>query len=649
MTADVKTAPRLPSQWIVPVLCIAGTVVSLQQTLVVPLIPEWPKLLGTSEDNASWLVTATLLSGAVATPILARLADMVGKRRIMIVALAAIIVGSLLGVFFSSFAVVCLARALQGMGASLIPIGISILRDELPREKVGAAVAMMSATMGIGSAVGLPLAGVLVEHFSWHALFIVSAVMGVLMLSGVLLAVPESQVKAAGRFDLLGALGLSAALLLLLIPISKGGHWGWTSESVIVMLVGSAIMLAIWTPWELRHPSPMVDLRTSARRPVLLTNVASLLIGFAMYANMMTTTQQLQMPEFTGYGFGLSLIAAGLCMLPGGLAMVFLSPVSAALTKRFGARTTLLIGALALGCAYIARAYLTDAIWQIVLGATLCSAATAIAYAAMPSLIMRSVPITETASANGLNALLRSVGTSTSSAAVAAVLTNIAISVHGHVLPQLQGFRVVFFMAALAALASACVTAFIPRAAGVPAAVAHPATVAAESAVPDVQDVVVTGSLLTPTGLPVRRAVVTALAESGAHIDWGRVEGGTYKLALPGEGRYVLVASGDGWATKAEFVELSGDTLPTLHFSQRLQLTGVATLDGTPMADASITLITHSGEYHASTATDADGKFALPLPPTGRYVVAGIDTAGGRTCARSVMVVGQPVSITLEF
>ena len=323
---SAKRAERTDSQWLVGVLCIAGTVVSLQQTLVVPLIPEWPKLLHTSEGNASWLVTATLLAGAVVTPILARLADMVGKRKIMLVALAALIVGSGLGIVFDSFGVLVLARTLQGVGASLIPIGISILRDELPRERVGGAVAIMSATLGIGSAVGLPLAGVLVEHFSWHALFVVSAVMGVVMLVGVITVVPESPVKAAGRFDLLGAIGLSVALLLLLIPISKGGHWGWGSERVIVMVGASLVALAVWVPWELRHTSPMVDLRTSARRPVLLTNAAALLIGFAMYANMMTTTQQLQLSSATGYGFGLSLIAAGCACCPVGSPWCFCRP-----------------------------------------------------------------------------------------------------------------------------------------------------------------------------------------------------------------------------------------------------------------------------------------------------------------------------------
>lgn len=653
MPARHARGHRTPNQsLVVAVLCVAGTVVALQQTLVVPLIPEWPALLHTNADSAAWLVTATLLSGAIATPILARLADMVGKKKIMLVALSFVMAGSLLGVIGTGLGALITARTLQGVGASLIPIGISILRDELPRERIGGAVATMSATLGIGSAIGLPLAGVLVEHFSWHMVFWVSVVMAALMFVGVLLVVPESKVKAAGSFDVVGAVLLTIALLCLLVPITKGGHWGWLSEKVVLGLAASVAVLAAWVPWELRHRSPMVDLRTSARRPVLLTNVASLLIGFAMYANMMTTTQQLQMPEATGYGFGLSLVAAGVAMLPGGLAMVALSPASAAITRRFGARLTLIVGATALALAYGMRVFLTGAVWQIVLGATFCSAATAIAYAAMPTLIMRSVPITETAAANGLNTLLRSIGTSTSSAAVAAVLTTLSFTAAGHELPKLAGFKTVFVMAALAALASALVAAFVPATSVASAESTPTAGRTSDDVVRagDSKDVVASGTLSDPAGRPVRHGVVTALSAAGEHVDWGRVDDdGRYRLALPGDGSYVLVASADGWATRSQFVDVVGDVLPQLTLSRPLMLTGTVISSGGPTGNLPVTLIKHSGEYHASTTTDADGHFAMPLPPSGRYVITAMAGARGESAARSVTVLTQPLDIELEL
>src|SRR4029079_18995483 len=208
----------------------------------------------------------------------------------------------------------------------------------------------------------------------------------------------------------------------------------------------------------------LVDLRTSARRPVLLTNIASVLVGFAMFANLLLTTQQLQLPAATGYGFGLPIIVAGLAMVPSGLAMVLFAPVSGRLINRYGGRITLITGAAVMGVAYIGRVFFSDTVAAVIVGSTVVSIGTAIAYAAMPTLIMASVPITETASANGLNALLRAVGTSSSSAAVAAVLGSVTMQVGAVTLPSLTAFQDVYWMAGLGALACCAVAFYIPAA-----------------------------------------------------------------------------------------------------------------------------------------------------------------------------------------
>ncbi len=240
------------------------------------------------------------------------------------------------------------------------------------------------------------------EHLGWPAIFWLSAIVGVLLIIAVAVVVPESSVRTRGKFDFLGAVMLSTALTAILLAISKGARWGgWTSELTLLMFVIGIVTLALWFPYELRVTQPMVDLRTSAKRPVLLTNVASILVGFSMYANNLSTTQQLQMPKISGYGFELGVMAAGLCMIPAGLAMVFFAPVSANITKRFGAKITLIVGGTVLALAYIARVFLTGSIALIIISAAVVSIGTAIAYSAMPMLIMRSVPITETASANG--------------------------------------------------------------------------------------------------------------------------------------------------------------------------------------------------------------------------------------------------------
>ncbi|MCY0905026.1 MFS transporter [Arthrobacter sp. H14-L1] len=708
---SAKTTTRRPTGLIVVILCLSGTVVSLQQTMVIPLLPDFPKILNTSPDDVSWLVTVTLLTSAVATPIVSRLADMVGKRRMMIVAMVLMVIGSVIAASGGNFVTLVTGRAFQGFAASLIPVGISIMRDELPKEKVASAVALMSATLGIGSALGLPLSGIIYEALGWQAIFWLSAAVGIALIIAVLAIVPESELRTRGRFDFLGAAMLSIALTALLLAISKGGSWGWSSEPVILLFITTAVVLAVWFPFELRVSQPMVDLRTSARRPVLLTNIASILVGFSMYANMLSTTQQLQMPKVSGYGFELSVVVAGLCMVPSGLAMVALAPISAVITKRFGAKTTLIVGALVLAVSYVARVFLNSEIWMIVVGAMAVSMGTAIAYAAMPTLIMRSVPITETASANGLNSLLRAVGTSTASAAVAAILTSVVMDHNGVSLPTLDAFQFIFWLAAVAALLSVGVTAFIPkfltmavgkvadgRAAGsavglpgpapagavpVPAAAQSataqsataqsatalaftklPGRAASGTALPGTlkstaddaaakttgsdAEIVVSGTVVGVEGRPIRNAVVNILSTDGAPVDWSRANNdGGYSVVLPGPDRYLVVSSADGWAPHSQALNFTdAASWQQIVLSRRLTLAGMVSGAQAPGDAALVTLTRPTGEFIASTHT-RDGKYELPLPPTGRYILSTLDAQGETARARQITVAGQ--SAVVDF
>ena len=257
-----RTAPAWAT---ILVLSLCGMVSALQFTLVIPLLPEFPELLDISASDSSWLVTATLLTAAVGTPIIARMADMYGKRRMLLVSLGAMILGSVICALEVSFLTMIVGRALQGFGAALIAVGISILRDKLPPERIGTAVALMSATMGIGSALGLPLAGVLSDWLGWHSIFWFGAVTGVVLVVALLVVVEESPVRTPGRFDVVGALVLSAALVCLLLPISKGSAWGWGEPLVVGLLVSSLLLLvALGAAGAARQPT---DGRSPHQRP----------------------------------------------------------------------------------------------------------------------------------------------------------------------------------------------------------------------------------------------------------------------------------------------------------------------------------------------------------------------------------------------
>ncbi|MGV9585004.1 MFS transporter [Nocardia farcinica] len=458
--AESRRIPR-PAV-LVAALGTVGIVVSLMQTLVIPIVPLLPGLLGTDATNASWVVTATLLAGAVAMPISGRLGDMFGKRRMVLVSLLMLVTGSLVCALASSLAPVIVGRVLQGFATGAIALGISIMRDELPPERVGSAIASMSATFGVGSAVGLPLAAVIAQHAHWHVLFWTSAGLGAVCAVLVFTLVPESPVRTPARFDYLGAVGLSVTLVALLVVITKGTAWGWSSRRVLGLSALAAVAALLWGWYELRRTAPLVDLRVSARPRVLLTNLASIAVGFALYGMSLTFPQLLLAPTATGHGFGLSMIEAGLALAPTGLLMMLLSPVSARVTAARGPKLTLALGAMVLGLGYLSATLWTGAVWQIVLAACTVAAGVGLAYSAMPALIMGAVPVTETAAANGLNALMRAIGTSTSAAVMSAVLANLTVELAGHRLPSREGFVAAFLISGAAAVLAVVITVFIP-------------------------------------------------------------------------------------------------------------------------------------------------------------------------------------------
>lgn len=641
-------------------LALCGTLVSLQQTLVLPLLPDFPEILATSSDNASWLVTVTLLTAAVGTPIVSRLADMFGKRLMLIICMWAVIVGSVIAALSDSLVTVIVGRGLSGLGACLVPVGISIMRDHLPADRVGSGVALMSATLGIGGAVGMPLAGVIYERFDWHTLFYVSGGFAAVMLLAVHLVVPESTVKSRGRFDYVGAALLSVALTCFLLAVSKAGTWGWTSPTTLSLLAVAALVLAAWVPWELRTGQPLVDIRTSTRRTVLLTNAASVLVGFAMFANFLTSAQQVQMPASSGYGFGLSVTATGLAMLPAGILMVLMAPVAASLIRRFGPRAVLITGAVVIAVGFISRALLYGSVTEVMVTSGIASLGTALAFAAMPTLIMRAVPITETASANGLNTLLRSIGTSSASAMVAAVFAATMVTMpSGELAPAFTGYQVVFWSGAAAALGGALIAAFIRRpqrvtGTGEPTDDAGhvPAPAGERHAVKhgELPEVLLQGRVAGPLGRPLRQAVVTVLHPDGTHVDWGRTDNdGRYVLALPDAGRYLLVVSADGWAPQSSLCDLQAGEVDPITMTRRLLLSGRVLDGGAPLGGVLVSLIRHSGEYVATAHADEDGAFDIGLPPPGRYVLTVVDHASGRTRSRAVTVFASSTTVDIDI
>ncbi len=447
---------------LIAVLAAAGISVSLTQTLMIPLIPELPTLLDTSPANASWTITVTLLTAAVATPVFGRLGDMHGPKPMLMICAGAMTAGSLLAAATSSLLPFIIGRGLQGMSLPIIPLAISVLRSALPTERVGPAMGLISSSLGVGGALGLPVSAVIAQKADWHLLFWSAGVLGFMALLLFHFLVPAVPASSADKFDPLGTLLLAVGLVTLLLPISKGSTWGWTSSTTLSLFVVSVAVFAIFAHWQFRTPAPIVDLRTTLRRPVLTTNIAAVLVCFAMFAFGLVAPQVLELPTGTGYGLGQSMLQAGLWLAPGGLAMMVASPLAARVAARRGPKFTLVCGAAIIAVAYLGAVWLLGGPPAVMMVNIVISLGVGFAYSSLPALINAAVPISETAAANGINALARSLGTSISSAVIGVVLATMTITYGGHTMPSLHGLRTALLIAAGVAAVAAVIAMTIP-------------------------------------------------------------------------------------------------------------------------------------------------------------------------------------------
>ncbi|MEU9842672.1 MFS transporter [Actinomadura sp. NPDC048032] len=436
-------------------LAAAGMVVSVQQTLVLPLLPQLMTRFEAPITDVTWVFTASLLAGAVATPLLTRFGDMYGKKRMILLALALLLAGSVLCAMSGTLPVLIAGRALQGVSAALIPLAIGMIRDTFPAERVTTAIGIVSATMGVGGSAGMIVTGLIATRTgSHHPVFWIAAALAAAGLVLVAATARDVGVRAGGRPDLPGAALLACWLVCLLLGISQGNAWGWTSGGVLGLFGAAAALCAVWTAVELRVRAPLVRLGLLVGPRSLSANVVSALLGFSMFAAFTLIAGFVQArPEELGYGLGGSVLDVGLYMLPSTVTMLVFSAMAGRLAGRLGPAYTLAIGSAFAGLCYAWLAVSNAHVYDMLAFSALQGVGFGIAYAALGTLAVRHVPMDQSGIASGINSLVRTTGGSVAGAVTASILAGRAA---GAGVPSLGAYELCFWVvsagAALAAL-----------------------------------------------------------------------------------------------------------------------------------------------------------------------------------------------------
>jgi EmrB/QacA subfamily drug resistance transporter len=444
------------------VLAAATAAYALLQSLVIPVLPTIQAGLHTSQNTVTWVLTAYLLSASIFTPIMGRLGDMWGKERMLVAALLALTLGSVLAALTGSIVIMIAARVIQGIGGGVLPLSFGIIRDEFPVEKVAGAVGVIAALAAAGAGLGIVLAGPIVEALNYHWLFWIPAIMLAAATVAAKLIVPKSLVRTDGRVSWPAAVLLSGWLVALLVPISEAPTWGWGSARVVGLLAVAVVLAVGWVVVESRSANPLIDMRMMRIPVVWTTNLVALLFGVGMYATFAFLPEFLQTPASAGYGFGLSITFSGLILLPSSVAMFAVGVASGRLTSRFGAKTVLVAGALITIIPFVLLTFAHHQEWEILLAMVLQGVGFGMAYAAMSNLVVQGVPPEQTGVASGMNANIRTIGGSIGAAVMSSIVTATA-GTGG--LPRESGYTHGFGLLTVATLAAAISAMLVPAAA----------------------------------------------------------------------------------------------------------------------------------------------------------------------------------------
>jgi MFS family permease len=429
---------RLLPGALVSIVMVTGVISSLGA----PLIPSISDDLGVSLSAAQWSLTATLLVGVVSSPVMGRLADGPRRRETLIGGLVVVTVGCVIAALAPSLAVLVVGRAMQGIGLGLVPLGMATARDELPPAQVPGTIGLLSVAGAAGVGAGYPISGLL-AGIDLAAAFWFGAVAAVLALVLAVLFVSSTAGQSSARLDVTGAALLTFGLAALLIAIAEGSGWGWGAPPTVVLFVVAIVFLLLWGAQELRVGEPLVDLRLARHPAVFTADIAALVLGIAMYMYLTGVSEFVQAPESLGYGFSASVVLAGLCLVPFSVVSILGSRTLPFWTRLLGKPNLLPVGSLVVAAGGVIFALFHAGIWSAFVMMGVMGLGYGLTYGAIPGMIVRAVPESETGSATGFYQVVRYIGFSLGSAIAATLLASQTPA--GSRLPRLSGYDAIIW------------------------------------------------------------------------------------------------------------------------------------------------------------------------------------------------------------
>ncbi|HEX2801603.1 MAG TPA: MFS transporter [Phenylobacterium sp.] len=440
--------------WLILIVLMSAEIVAgFESSMILAGLPAWLRIYG-DPVSIGWIVSSYLLVSAAAAALCGRLGDLFGRKKVLMVVIGAACVGSIISGATGKLEWVITGRLIQGLAGSIIPLCYGLAREHLPRERVGFAIGLMISTMSAASGLGFLLGGVLTDLYGPQSIFAGSAIMAAIVLVGIAVGLPRSKpLPQTGPTDWLGGILFVPAIAALLLVISNGARWGWTSPAVLGLGLGGVATLAIWVWHERRLDDPMIDIRLLANRNSAMASLAMAFAAMGVIQITQLTSLLLQQPKWTLVGLGTSATLVGLMKGPSLLAGVTASVWAGLVSDKNGGRLPMLCGSAVALLACVLGALNHTSVMVILIVVVISQLGIAAAYTGIPKVIVDASPPSRTSEATGLMTVVRATSQAIGAQVLAVLLASARIfDASGKSFPDDRAYTLVWwFMAAAAA------------------------------------------------------------------------------------------------------------------------------------------------------------------------------------------------------
>jgi EmrB/QacA subfamily drug resistance transporter len=467
VTTTTHGKKNVPNHQRRALLAMVGVALLLNyvETMVIPGAPTIQKYFGTTSSDVSWITSAFLIVGSAVSPLLGKLGDSYGKKRIFLVALIFYTAGVGLAGFANSIYFLIAARAIQGIGFAIVPLALAIVAETFPRERIAAAQGIISATFAIGAAAGLVVGAYIVQDLGWQWAFHSAFLLSIALFALVVRVLPTGNPGTGRKVNYSTIVLLMAGVSLILLYLTEGPYEGWYSLYDMSALVAGLGLTVGFFVAESRVQNPLIQLKLLRIRNVFVANGVGIISGIAMFSLFFALTYYSQLPKQFG-GLGLDVISSGLTLAPATVMMLVAGPLLGRLVQRVGPKPTMIVGSLIAIAGVLLFVANRSTPTDVMADMAVSLVGTVSLLIPITNMVTISLPPETVGTGLGLNTMLRNIGGAVGPVLATSIMSSYTLSLPANLvppgvsIPSATAFNYIFYLGAVALLGSIVLALF---------------------------------------------------------------------------------------------------------------------------------------------------------------------------------------------